>query len=217
MRTTYAVTWQEPDGVVHEGRLEFQPAVLRLESANAVWEIPYRDVSEVRLGEDTDGSRQALTLNRRDDKPIRIASAADFAVVSELAERLAGLVLARRKTTRVVVVVPIKKTARQKARGLLAEGPPFDLEASGIGGHHVFLTDTEVIFIFDASDPSALRRLAGRLPLMAAAEAWKELAAGPARIAEDVYSWTRSGLDEGLSFTATPGPGDSDGGDVYPP
>lgn len=138
-------------------------------------------------------------------------------MVSELAERLAGLVLARRKTSRVVVVLPIKETAHEQVRELVAKGPPFDLETSGLDGHHVSLTDREVIFIFEASDPSVLWRLAANLELLEAAESWRQHAAGPARIAEDAFSWTRSGLDEGLFFTATPGPGDSEGGDVYPP
>jgi hypothetical protein len=40
MRTTFAVTWQEPDGAVHEGKLEVQPGALRLESTTTVCEIP---------------------------------------------------------------------------------------------------------------------------------------------------------------------------------
>jgi hypothetical protein len=217
MRTTYAVSWQEAGGGVHEGRLELQESALRLESAEAVCELPYRDVSEVRLGEERIGSRQALVLERRVGEPLQIASAAQTAMVSELAERLAGLVLAHRKTSKVVVVLPIKAAAQKQVRELLANGPPFDPEASGLDGHHVFVTKNEVIFIFEASDPSVLRRLAANLQLLAAAEAWQKHAAGPARIADEVFSWTRPDLPEGLFFAATPGPGDSEGGDLYPP
>lgn len=217
VRTTYAVTWQEADGAVHAGRLELRESALRLESAEAVCELSYRDVSKVRLGQDRIGSQQALALDRRTGKPIRIASVAEGAIVSELAERLAGFVLAQRETSRVVVVLPIRDTAHEHVRDLLAKGPPFDLEASGLDEHHVFLTDRELVFCFEASDISVLQRLAANLPLLDAAKVWEQLAAGPARIAEDVYSWTRAGVAEGLSFAATPGPGDSEGGDVYPP
>lgn len=49
------------------------------------------------------------------------------------------------------------------------------------------------------------------------AGAWREYVAGEPRLAEDAYSWTRSDVPEGVSFAPTPGPGDSDGGDLYPP
>jgi hypothetical protein len=217
MQTTYAVTWQEADDAVHEGRLELQEAALRLESAEAVCELQYRDVTAVRLGPEAIGRRQALVVERRVGPPLRIASAAQEAMVSELAHRLAALVLPGRKTSRVVVVLPIKAAAREAVRELLAKGPPFDPEASGLDGHHVFLTETEVVFIFEASHPSVLRQLVANLELLAAAEAWWEHAAGTARIAEQAFSWTRPDFAEGLSFAATPGPGDSEGGDLYPP
>jgi hypothetical protein len=123
----------------------------------------------------------------------------------------------RTTLARVAVVLPIEATAQDRVREILAAGPPFDLEASGIDGYHVFSTGNEVIFILDASDPSRLQRLVANLDLTAAAEAWRQHAAGPARIAEEAFSWSRPDLAEGLSFAATPGPGDSEGGDLYPP
>lgn len=123
----------------------------------------------------------------------------------------------RKTVARVAVVLPIKATAKDRVREILAAGPPFDLEACGIDGYHVFSTGNEVIFILDASDPSRLQRLVANLDLITAAEAWQEHAAGPARIAEEAFSWSRPDLAEGLSFAATPGPGDSEGGDLYPP
>jgi hypothetical protein len=213
MKTTYAVTWEDSDGSSYAGRLELGASALRFEANDVVREVPYRDISEVRIGE----SRTGLVLERRAGGVIRIAGVAQPAIVSELAERLSGLVLAQRKTSRVVVVLPIKETAHEQVRDLVAKGPPFDLEASGLDGHHAFLTGNEVIFIFEASDPSGLRRLVANLDLMAAAEAWQQHAAGPARIAEEAFSWSRPDLAQGLSFAATPGPGDSEGGDLYPP
>jgi hypothetical protein len=123
----------------------------------------------------------------------------------------------RTTVARVSVVLPIKETAHERVRQLVVNGPPFDLEASGVDGHYVFLTGNEVIFIFEGSDLSRLRRVVANLDLIAAAEAWQQHAAGPARIAEEAFSWSRPDLAEGLSFAATPGPGDSEGGDVYPP
>jgi hypothetical protein len=123
----------------------------------------------------------------------------------------------RTTAARVAVVLPIKATAGEQVRGLVAKAPPFDLESSGIDEYHVFVTGNEVIFILEASDLSRLRRLVANLDLVAAAERWQQHAAGPARIAEEAFSWSRPDLVEGLSFAPTPGPGDSEGGDLYPP
>jgi hypothetical protein len=51
--------------------------------------------------------------------------------------------------------------------------------------------------------------------LWEAAASWREYVAGPPRIAEDVFSWSRSESQNDVAYLATPGPGDSDGGDLY--
>jgi hypothetical protein len=135
----------------------------------------------------------------------------------ELGRQTAGQALTERKTSRMVVVVPVKESAREHVRALVAKGPPFDLPSSGLDAHHVFLTEGEAIFVFEAADRSALERLVANVDVWAAAEAWREYVAGKPRLAEDAYSWTRSDVPEGVSFAPTPGPGDSDGGDVYAP
>ena len=118
----------------------------------------------------------------------------------------------------MVVVLPLKERARDRVRELLAAGPPFDPAAVGLSRHQVFLTDREAVFVFEAPNRTILERLVADPNLWSAAAAWKDLVAGPARLAEDAYSWTRSDTaDDGLSFAATPGPGDSEGGDLYPP
>jgi hypothetical protein len=135
----------------------------------------------------------------------------------ELGGQAAGKALAERKTSRMVVVVPVKESAREQVRMLVAKGPPFDLPGSGLDGHHVFLTEREAIFVFEAANRSALEELAANVDVWAAAEEWREYVAGAPKSAEGAYSWTRSEVPEGVSFAPTPGPGDSDGGDVYPP
>jgi hypothetical protein len=47
------------------------------------------------------------------------------------------------------------------------------------------------------------------------AAAWEDLVEGPPRIAEDAYSWIRRHVPDDVSFAPTPGPGDSDGGDLF--
>jgi hypothetical protein len=201
VRTTYAVTWQEKDSPPHSGRLELRPRGLCFEAVGdgearpqIEREIGYEDVAEVRIGRataDRIGGRPTLVVERRAGGPVRIASVAQAGIVSELAERLAALVLGGRGSSRVVVVVPLKEGTRDRVRELLEAGPPFDPAGVGLERHEVFLTDSEAVFLFGAPARSVLERLVVDPSLWAAAAAWKDLVAGPARMAEDAYSWTR--------------------------
>jgi len=119
--------------------------------------------------------------------------------------------------SRLTIVVPLEHGARERAQALLRQGPPFDPQAAGLERHHAFVTDHEAIFVFEFEDKDAVARLGEDPSLWVAAAGWSELVAGPLRIAEDVYSWARPHPPEDVFFHSTPGPGDSEGGDVYTP
>jgi hypothetical protein len=61
----------------------------------------------------------------------------------------------------------------------------------------------------------ALAPLLADPELWEAATAWAEHVAGPPRIAESAVSWSGSEPEEDISFLPTPGPGDSDDGNIY--
>ena len=119
----------------------------------------------------------------------------------------------------MVGILPLKPGALERARELLAQGPPFDPEAAGLERHLVFLTNREVVFLFEASTQSVSERLEVTVDLWTAHSDWKELVAGRPRLAENAYAWEqRASSDDGdFSFAATPGPGDSEGGDIFSP
>jgi hypothetical protein len=119
--------------------------------------------------------------------------------------------------SRLVIVVPLQQGGAERARALLKNGPPFDPDAAGLARHHVFLTDSEAVFVFEADAPDAVVRLASEPTLWEAIAGWNDLVAGPPRLANDVYSWVRPHASEVVSSAPTPGPGDSEGGDVYAP
>jgi hypothetical protein len=77
---------------------------------------------------------------------------------------------------RVAVIVPLVEGADDRARALLAAGPPW-----------------------------------------AGTSEWAEIVAGAPFIAPDVYAGSQQDELSGVSYEATPGPGDSEGGDVFPP
>lgn len=124
--------------------------------------------------------------------------------------------MARSGSGKSAVVLPLREGAREQALALLESGPPFDPASTKLERHEVFLTDREVVFVFDSSlDLEALEPLLGNPDLWRAADAWRDFLDGPPRLAESVYSWSKPEETEELSFLATPGPGDSDGGDVF--
>jgi hypothetical protein len=118
----------------------------------------------------------------------------------------------------LVVVVPLEPEMVDRARELLAEGPPFDLDALGFDRHRVYLTGREAVFVFEGEDESAALELSAEDPaLWEAASAWQECFSDRPRVARAAFSWERSEALRGVSFEPTPGPGDSEGGDLYPP
>jgi hypothetical protein len=225
MRTTYAVTWQDSSGESSSGKLELTPEGMVFEGSAGngpvTMEIGYDEISTIRVARasaDCLAGRPTLVLERRDDAPIRIGSVAQTGIISELAERLAKVLLEERsKSTRLALVLPLREGMGDRARSLIAEGPPFDIAASGLESHHVFVTDSEVMFLFEGETAAAIRLLAGQAHLWTVASGWNELLAGPPRVAEDAYSWARPKTPDGASFASTPGAGDSEGGDLFEP
>jgi hypothetical protein len=117
--------------------------------------------------------------------------------------------------SRAVLVLPLVEGAQALVAELLRKGPPFDPDEIGLGRHQVFLTEREAVFLFEAESLATSERLLSTSRLWTAAAAWKDLVAGPPRLADGVYSWARAPEDDQLSFEGTPGPGYSEGGDVF--
>ena len=201
MRMSYGVVWREGTSELARGKLELLPRAMRLEgmtgSSPTTREIPYDVLSEIRVGrrpdERLDGRPCLVLASRRGEPPLAIASVAQTGVVGELAERLSALQADARSHRPIAVVIPLRQGSREAARALLAEGPPFDPVALGLDRHHVLLTESEAIFIFESTlGASALEALLTDAHLIESAAIWHEHLAGPPRIAEDVYSWARS-------------------------
>lgn len=233
MQRSYAVTWQEPEAERYSGKLELRATGLSLEGSHTgagavAVVVPYEELTALRLatnGERLD-RRPTLVLDRRGKAPLRLASVAAPGIISEVAEELAEMKIASESVgERVAVVVPIRKSKLDKVRNLLEEGPPFEPERVGLGRHQVFLTDHEAIFLFEAASGFSLSRLLTDRGVWSSAAAWRDCVAGAPRVAKPFYSWAAAPsagdafatLDAGLVFGTTPGPGDSDGGDIYSP
>jgi hypothetical protein len=91
--------------------------------------------------------------------------------------------------SRLVVVAPLKPGAEARARELLDEGPPFDLEGSAFNAHEIFVTPQEVVFVFEGNETLSL--VVGDPAIMRAAKAWADCLDGRPRIARSAFSWKR--------------------------
>jgi hypothetical protein len=95
--------------------------------------------------------------------------------------------------SRLVVVAPLKPGGEARARELLDEGPPIDLESSRFDAHEVFVTPHEVVFVFEGETAEgATLTLAAEDPgVWRAAKAWADCLDGRPRIARSAFSWKR--------------------------
>lgn len=94
--------------------------------------------------------------------------------------------------SRVAMVAPLKYGAYQDAKQLIASGPPFDPTETPLVSHEVFLSDAEVVFVFEGPDVTeAVAQLAADPSVWRAAGAWADLLAGKPRVAEESYRWSR--------------------------
>ena len=120
--------------------------------------------------------------------------------------------------TRIAMFVPLLDGAADCARALAAAGPPVDPATWAIEEYQIFVTDREVTLVFETCDDGLFERLAGGPSLWPVAAEWMEIAAGAPHVVPADNSWSRP-RDEttGLLFNPTPGPGDSEGGDVFAP
>jgi hypothetical protein len=96
-------------------------------------------------------------------------------------------------TTTLVVVASIREGAHERAAQLLGLGPPFDPEATEFDRHEVFLSEREVVFVFEgrAEIGGTLALSAEDPALWRAAEKWSEVLDGRPRVARSAYVWER--------------------------
>jgi hypothetical protein len=220
MQTSYGVVWREGSAPLSSGKLELRPRAIRLEGLDRAAEIPYEALANVRVGRspgDRIDGRPSVVLERRTGEPISIATVAQPSLLGEIVDQVVSHRLRDMTPRRVAIVLPMKPGSRDAVRELLAAGPPFDPhDIPGLERHEVFVTADEVVFTFDAKlSDRALDALVAAQELWSAAAAWREHVAGVPRLAESAYSWLRVEESDELSSLPTPGPGDSDGGDIY--
>jgi hypothetical protein len=105
---------------------------------------------------------------------------------------------------RVAIIAHLKEGSEQRAADLVEAGPPFDLAATSIVRHSVYVSAHEVLFLFEGHEVEwivdELIDEPFHYELHRALEQWAEIVDGRPRIARERFRWQR---EEGES-SATP-------------
>jgi hypothetical protein len=106
---------------------------------------------------------------------------------------------------RFAIVARLRPGAEERARRLLAAGPPYDLSASGIERHSVFLSEGEVVFNFEGHEVEwivdDLIDGPSHHELQRALDDWRSIVDGPPRIAREQFAWDSEGAGRTRSAT----------------
>jgi hypothetical protein len=193
----YAVVWRTDGGPTSSGRLELgdHGLVLHGSGGREGLRIRFDEVSSVEIGrgasERINGDK-SVVLERHSCERVLISALGGVGLVGELTDLLARLRAEHSAQACVAVVVPIRRGRVEEARRLIEEGPPFDVEQSGIERHHVFVSEREVVFFFEGEGAAgAVDALSQSPDVLKAAVRWRGVLAGRPRLAEERFGWTR--------------------------
>lgn len=115
--------------------------------------------------------------------------------IAEVSEKLATLhanqVHRTDKSHRsLAVVVPLEPGRCDLVREFVGEGPPFDPARIGLESHTVFLTDHEVVFVFETAEGvEAFEKILAEPELWDVISSWEHCMSDEPRLASAVYEW----------------------------
>lgn len=98
---------------------------------------------------------------------------------------------------RVAIIARLKEGSEQRAVDLVGAGPPFDLTGTGIVRHCIYISATEVVFVFEGHEVEWIVDQLIDEPfhyeLQRALEQWREIIEGQPHVARERFGWQ---LDE---------------------
>lgn len=103
---------------------------------------------------------------------------------------------------RLMIVARLKPGSRERVQALLEAGPPFDPDEPGFERHSVFLSGSEVVFLFEGAHVERVVDAIVNDPELSGRFAqWAEVVEWPPHIAHERYAWQASGSPGiGLGF-----------------
>ena len=105
---------------------------------------------------------------------------------------------------RVAIIARLKEGREQQAVDLVAAGPPFDLADTGIVRHSIYISATDVVFMFEGHEVEWIVDQLIDEPfhyeLHRALEQWRDIVEGRPHVARECFGWQR---DESESLRAS--------------
>jgi hypothetical protein len=91
---------------------------------------------------------------------------------------------------RLMIVARLQPGKHEQAEALLRQGPPFDPEELGLHRHGVYLSASEVVFVFEAPEVEwIVNDLVDDPVLSSAFGRWRAIIEEPPRLAHERYHW----------------------------
>jgi hypothetical protein len=102
---------------------------------------------------------------------------------------------------RLVIVARLKDGKHAEAEKLLRSGPPFDPEELGFHRHGVYLTSTEVVFVFEAPEVEWIVNDLIDDPVTSSTFApWRNVIEGAPRLGHERFFWSRESEKLGIGL-----------------
>jgi hypothetical protein len=96
------------------------------------------------------------------------------------------------KSKRLAVVARLRPGSRDEATQILAEGPPYAIEATGLRRHSAFLGEQDVVFMFEGPGVEQLvRLLVNDRAASSAFSRWGPLIEGTPSLCREEFYWER--------------------------
>lgn len=191
------------------GVLEFEQDRLRLRGRGNAGahelEIPFADLCEVGIHRDPNERLKGLptiVLERTAAQAVEVAPLGAL-FLHEIADLLASMAQPNGGGELLAVLVSLKPGCLDRARALLAKGPPLDPGVLGLSGHEVYLDKSKALFVFRGAEVRTRVDKAMRHPAVwRAGLAWQGCFAGPPHIINPAectvegppaYRWSAAG------------------------
>jgi hypothetical protein len=106
---------------------------------------------------------------------------------------------------RVAIIARLEEGNEQRAIELVEAGPPFDLAESGIARHNVYVSSSEVVFVFEGPQVEWIVDDLIDEPfnheLRQALDQWREIVVGQPRIAREQFGWQLEDREPDMAST----------------
>jgi len=112
---------------------------------------------------------------------------------------------------RLAIVAHLKEGSEARANALLDQGVPFDLAETGIARHNIYVSASEVVFVFEGHEVEwIIDRLIDEPfhpKLQGALDEWRSIVDGMPRISRERFTWELPSKHDAVTLSGVAGQG----------